>query len=108
MDRPEPKPARPEATKPVVLVPEPKPADPAVEVAPPAPESQPAAAVEAEHIEAEEIKEIGAREAEAQEIEAQKIEAQAAPAAAEPSPQGSSEELRPGGNPPASPETPKH
>ncbi len=90
MDRPEPKPVRPEAIKPVVLAPEPKPADPAVEVAPPAPESQPAPAVKAEHIEAEEIKEIEARETEAQEIEAQKIEAQAAPAAAEPSPQGSS------------------
>jgi hypothetical protein len=109
MDRPEPKPVRPEAIKPVVLAPEPKPADPVVEVvAPPAPESPPAPAVEAEHIEAEEIKEIEAREAEAHEIEAQKIEAQTAPAAAEPSPQGSSQELHPGGSPPAPPETPKH
>jgi hypothetical protein len=108
MDRPEPKPVRPEAIRPVVLAPEPKPAAPAVEVAPPAPESQPAPAVKAEHIEAEEIKETEAREIAAQEIEAQKIEAQAAPAAAEPSPQGSSGELHPGGSPPASPETPKH
>jgi hypothetical protein len=108
MDRPEPKRVRPEAIKPVVLTPEPKPAEAAVEVTPPAPESQPAPPVEAEHIEAEEIKEIEAREIAAQEKEAQKIEAQAAPAAAEPSSQGSSEELHPGSSPPASPETPKH
>ncbi len=90
MDHSEPKRVQPEAIKPAVPAPEPKPAAVALEDTSPTPDSKPEPTVEAE------------------EFKAQEIEAEKAPAAAEPSPQVSSQELHPGGSPPASPETPKH